>query len=78
MTGQSRDRMISTYKTSRIVTHVSCRLRQNFLNNSNLGIRDNTHNDVYENCPIFKIPHPSVHLRPKLFHRLDLGRPISN
>ena len=34
--------------------------------------------DVYENCPIFKTTHPLVHLRPKLFHPLFLGRPISN
>ena len=34
--------------------------------------------DVYENCPIFKTPHPLVHLRPKFFYPLDLGHPISN
>ena len=34
--------------------------------------------DVYENSPIFKIPHPLVYARPKFFHPLDLGRPISN
>ena len=34
--------------------------------------------DVHENCPIFKTPHPRVHLLPIFFHLLELGRPISN
>ena len=37
--------------------------------------------DVHENCPIFKTtPTPTllVHLRPKVFHPLDLGRPTFN
>ena len=34
--------------------------------------------EVHENWPIFKNPHPLVQLIPKLFHPLDLGRPISN
>ena len=34
--------------------------------------------EVHENCPICKTPTPLVHLRPKFFHPLDLGRPISN
>ena len=34
--------------------------------------------DLHENCSIFKTPHPLVQLRPKFFHPLDLGRPISN
>ena len=34
--------------------------------------------DVYENCPIFKTTYPLVHLRPKFFHPLVLGGPISN
>ena len=34
---------------------------------------------VHENCLIFKTPPtPLVHMRPKFFHPLDLGRPISN
>ena len=31
---------------------------------------------VHYKCPIFKTPHPLVHLRPEFFHPLDLGRPI--
>ena len=34
--------------------------------------------DVYENCSIFRTPYPLVHLRPKSFHTLGLGHPISN
>ena len=34
VTGQSHDRMISTYKYRRKVAHMSCRLKQNVLNNS--------------------------------------------
>ena len=34
--------------------------------------------DVHENYLIFKIPISLVHLRPKFFHPLDLGRPILN
>ena len=36
--------------------------------------------DVHENCPIFKTPHHPcpVQLRPKFFHTLDLGCPLSN
>ena len=37
--------------------------------------------DVHEKCLLFKTHHPPpplVHLRPKFFHPLDLGRPISN
>ena len=33
---------------------------------------------AHENCPILKTPAPLVLLRPKCFHPLDLGRPISN
>ena len=33
---------------------------------------------IYQNCPIFKTSHLLAHLRPKFFHPLDLGRPISN
>ena len=33
---------------------------------------------VHENCPIFKTPHASVHLRPNFFHPFDLGYPISD
>ena len=35
MAGQSRDRMISTYENKRNAAHVSCKLKENFLNNSN-------------------------------------------
>ena len=38
----------------------------------------NTTCDVHENCLIFKTPTTPVHLRPKFFHPLDLGRPILN
>ena len=34
--------------------------------------------EVHENCLILKIPTLLVHLRPKFFHSLNLGRPISN
>ena len=34
--------------------------------------------DVHENCPIPKNPHPLVQLRPRNFHPLDLGLPVSN
>ena len=34
--------------------------------------------DVQENCLIFKTPYPSIHLRPKFLHFLDLGCPILN
>ena len=34
--------------------------------------------DVHENWSIFKTPHPLVHLRPKFFHPLDVGRPLLN
>ena len=34
--------------------------------------------DVHKNSPIFKTPTHFVHLRPTLFHLLDLRRPISN
>ena len=33
--------------------------------------------DVHENCPIFKPP-TTLSIRPKFFHPLDPGRPISN
>ena len=35
---------------------------------------------VHENWPIFKTTHPPplVQLRPKFFHPLDLGPPVSN
>ena len=32
--------------------------------------------DVHENYLIFKNLYPLVHLLPKLFHPLDLGRPV--
>ena len=35
MAGQSRYRMVLTYRNGEKVAHVSCRLSKNFLNNSN-------------------------------------------
>ena len=32
--------------------------------------------DDHENCLVFKNPHPTVHLRPKFSHPLDLRRPV--
>ena len=48
-----------------------------FLSNVNQTTGRYTY-DVLENCLVFKFSHPHVHLCPKCFHSLDLGRPIFN
>ena len=46
--------------------------------NSNMpSIRDDT-NMTSLLSPVFKTPIPLVHVRPKFFNPLKLGRPISN
>ena len=44
----------------------------------NMAVMDDTHMASMEIVQFPRLPVPLIHLRPKFFQPLDLGRPISN